>query len=153
MSIAGAVLIALFLALGGVHLYWGLGGLWPGHDPDSLRLMVVGTPRGPMPPAVGPIPGLWVAAIIAGLFWIAAGFVALAHTRWARGWFGWIVRAALFALMLIFLVRGLAPYLTGAFDYARETPFYALNRFFYAPLCLFVAALLLVDFPRGRRGG
>jgi hypothetical protein len=34
------------------------------------------------------------------------------------------------------------------FEYARGTPFFELNRLYYAPLCLLIAAALAADFPR-----
>ncbi len=53
------------------------------------------------------------------------------------------------ALVLVFGLRGLAPYVTPIFNYARQTPFFVLNRRYYAPLCLLIAAGLVVDFPPG----
>jgi hypothetical protein len=49
----------------------------------------------------------------------------------------------------VFGLRGLAPYVTLAFNYARGKPFFELNRRYYAPLCLLIAAALVVDYPRG----
>ncbi|MEJ0060569.1 MAG: hypothetical protein WDM79_13780 [Terricaulis sp.] len=45
------------------------------------------------------------------------------------------------------MVSRLTP--TPAFNYARGTPFYDLNRRYYAPLCLAIAAALIADYPTG----
>jgi hypothetical protein len=50
-------------------------------------------------------------------------------------------------LIAVFALRGLAPYVTPVFEYARGTPFFELNRLYYAPLCLVIAAGLAINFP------
>lgn len=152
MSLAGGALIAILLGLSALHLYWGVGGLWPGHDPMSLRLMVVGNP-GPMPPPVGPLPGWASASIVAALLATAAAIVFARHTGLMQGGLRWIIIAGYVALILVFALRGLAPYISPAFEYARGAPFYEMNRLYYAPLCLFIAALLLFTFPRANVPG
>ena len=138
MSAIGGALIVVLLAIAGLHLYWGLGGRWPGHDAPSLRLMVVGTHGARMY-------GFWPSAIVAG------ALIAAALVVWARHAFSapiaWITFAGYVTLILVFGLRGLAPFLTPVFDYARGTPFFDLNRQIYAPLCLLIAAGLIADFP------
>jgi hypothetical protein len=140
VSALGAALIAVLLLLAGLHLYWGLGGRWPGYDDNSLRLMVVGTKHGRMY-------GFWPSAMVAAALASAALVVFARHSGLA-GPFSWIVIAGYVVLLLVFGLRGLAPYLTPAFEYARDTPFFALNQSYYAPLCLLIAAGLVFDFPR-----
>jgi hypothetical protein len=41
---------------------------------------------------------------------------------------------------MVFLLRGSAGIVPVAFRYAEGTPFHRLNRVFYSPLCLAVAA-------------
>lgn len=149
MSLAGGALIAILLALAALHLYWGVGGLWPGQDQNSLRLMVVGNP-GPMPPPVGPLPGWASASLIAALLATAAAIVFARHTSLMQGGLRWIIAAGYVTLILVFALRGLAAYVSPAFEYARGAAFYDLNRLYFAPLCLLIAALLLWDFPRLR---
>jgi len=140
MSALGAGLIAVLLLLAGLHLYWGLGGRWPGHDDNSLRLMVVGTKHGRMY-------GFWPSAMVAAAL-TSAALVVFARHSGLTGPLSWIVIAGYVVLLLVFGLRGLAPYLTPAFEYARGTPFFALNQSYYAPLCLLIAAGLAFDFPR-----
>jgi hypothetical protein len=47
------ILAAALFALAGIHLYWGFGGRWPGHDETSMVEHVVGRTRGMR------APGLW----------------------------------------------------------------------------------------------
>lgn len=71
---------------------------------------------------------------------ILLGAIGLIHLAWALG-FCWpgpdgVSRAA--------YVVG-----TQVFAYARGIPFYTLNRRYYAPICLLLAAGLIADFPLG----
>lgn len=132
----------VLLALAGLHLYWGLGGRLPGHDDDSLRLMVVGAKHGRMY-------GFGPSAMVAGALSAAALVVFAGHSEMMRSNFAWIVLAGYAVLILVFGLRGLAPYLSPVFEYARGTPFFDLNRTYYAPLCLLIAAALIADCPGG----
>ena len=145
MTVVGAALIAVLLALAGLHLYWGVGGFWPGHDAESLRLSVVGTRFGRMP-------GLVACVMVAAALAAAAAVVFAGQGQMSAGVSGWIVYGGYGVLILVFGLRGLAPYLTTVFDYARGTPFFGLNRLYYAPLCLLIAAGLVQSFPSGVRG-
>lgn len=142
MSPLGVGLIAILLSLAGLHLYWGLGGRWPGHDEESLRLLVAGIRNGPMY-------GLGPCAMVAAALAAAAAVVYAGHSSIVPAQFTWIVLAGYVVLILVFGMRGLAPYLSPAFEYARGTPFFDLNRLYYAPACLLVAVALAADFPRG----
>jgi len=141
VSLTGGLVIATFLALGALHFYWGLGGRWPGHDEDSLRLLVSGVKSGPMY-------GFWACAMVAGALAAAAGVVVARHSAIMSSGFAWIVIAGYVVLILVFALRGLAPYVTPIFEYARGAPFFELNRLYYAPLCLLIAAGLAFDFPK-----
>lgn len=52
--------------------------------------------------------------------------IALIHAYWGA--------ASVFAL------RGIAGYIPAAMAYAKDTPFHRLNRLYYSPLCLIIAA-------------
>ena len=134
-------LVVVLLALAGVHAYWGLGGYWPGVDGPSLSERVVGTRGSP--------PGFLASGLVALALLAAAGVVVSAHERIAFGLKSWIVYGGYGCLILVFGLRGLATYLTPVFRYAEGTPFYDLNRRYYSPLCMILAALLIVDYPPG----
>jgi hypothetical protein len=140
VSLPGAALIALLLAIAALHLYWGLGGFWPGHDSDSLRRTVVGTPSGRMY-------GLGPSAMVAGALGAAAIIVAARHSALMLGPLKLIIIAGYVVLVVVFAGRGLAPYVSPVFEYARGQPFFDLNLRLYAPLCLVMAALFVLDFP------
>jgi Protein of unknown function (DUF3995) len=134
-------LVVVLLALAGLHLYWGLGGYWPGADGPSLSERVVGTRGRP--------PGFLACALVALALLAAAGVVVSAHAGPAFGRQSWIAYGGYACLILVFGLRGLASYLTPVFGYARGTPFYDLNRKYYSPLCVIIAVLLIVDYPSG----
>ena len=137
-----AALIAVLVALSALHLYWGLGGRWPGHDAASLREMVVGTRGSRM---YGFVPSAMVAGAL-----VAAAFIVLwGQSRVPNGLQAWFVCGGYVVLILVFGLRGLAPYLTPIFDYARGTPFFDLNRQIYSPLCPAIALGLIASYPSG----
>lgn len=143
MSPQGAVLLAVLAGIAVLHLYWGLGGVWPGADADSLRRTVIGTARGAMP-------GFWACAMVAGALCAAAAFVWARHSPLMSGPARFVIIAAYVALILVFAARGAAAYVTPIFDYARGQPFFSLNLWLYAPLCLLIAAMFAFDFPLRR---
>ncbi len=123
-----------------LHLYWALGGTWPGRDPADLAGIVVGTgdagPGGRMP---GPGLTLAVAGMIglAGLWpLIFVGVVPLPVPSW-------LVRAGMWTLAVLFGLRGAVAYLPGAWQGARDLPFYRLNRRWFSPLILVLGAVFL----------
>lgn len=141
MTLTGAALIAVMLSIGALHLYWGVGGRWPGHDDASLVSIVAGAKNGRMY-------GFAACAAVALALASAASVVGARHSAIMSGGFGWVVTAGYLVLIAVFALRGLAPYLTPLFEYARGTPFFELNRLYYAPLCLAIAAGLALNFPR-----
>jgi hypothetical protein len=128
------------LSIGALHFYWGVGGRWPGHDDASLVSIVAGAKSGRMY-------GFAACAAVTFALASAAAVVAARHSPIMSGGFGWIITAGYVVLILVFALRGLAPYFTPIFEYARGTPFFELNRLYYAPLCLAIAAGLAINFP------
>ena len=140
--VIGYALILVLLALAGLHLYWGLGGFWPGHDAPSLVATVVGS-------HARRAPGFVECAAVAFALAAAASIVFMRQGRIQYGLPALIVYGGYTVLILVFAGRGLATYLTPFFDYARDTPFFDLNRQLYSPLCLAIAAGLMVTYPPG----
>ena len=129
------ILAAALFALAGIHLYWGLGGRWPGHDEASMVEHVVGRTRGMR------APGLPASAAVAAA--LAAGGALVLSTLTSTPWDGWL-KAGRWALFAVFAGRGLATYAPPVFRYTEGTPFARLNRRAYGPLCLAIALGLLV---------
>ena len=142
MSIIAVCLVLVLTVLAGLHLYWGFGGFWPGTDAVSLSQHVAGTSR----PVASKLASC---AMVATALLAAAAIVFAGQRAIGDGVPALIVFGGYVVLTLVFGLRGLAPYLTPAFDYARETPFFELNRRYYAPLCLLIALGLILSFPPG----
>ncbi|MBX3577681.1 MAG: DUF3995 domain-containing protein [Rhizobiaceae bacterium] len=126
-----AIAIALAVALGCIallHVYWGLGGVWPGADAQDCARRVVGV-RGvrSMP---GTAPSFAVALLLA-----AAALIAL-------GAAGGHPLAVFFALAagLVFLGRGMAGFTPAWRRLTPELPFARYDVRYYSPLCLAIAA-------------
>ena len=129
------ILAAALFALAGIHLYWGFGGRWPGHDEASMVEHVVGRTRGMR------APGFVASAAVA--LALAAGGALVAATLVSTPWDP-LLKAARWGLLLVFAGRGLATYVPPVFRYAEGTPFATLNRRAYGPLCLAIALGILV---------
>ena len=95
------------------------------------------------------MPGFVACAIVAAALTGAAAVVLTRHSQIMLGDFTWAIPTGYAGLILVFGLRGLAPYVGHWFDYARGTPFFDLNRLYYAPLCLVITVALIVDFPPG----
>ncbi len=125
--------ILLFLA--GLHIYWGRGGYWPAKSESGLLATVVGTsPTGRMPGAMACFAVTAFLAFAAAIPLAAQGLFPLPGAH-----------IALYTLAGVFALRGVGGY----FDrFLRpETvglPYDRLNRVVYSPLCLVLAALLVV---------
>jgi hypothetical protein len=132
---AVATALALVLAaIAGLHLYWGLGGLWPASTQQGLVSTVVGDARLKRMPS--PFLSITVAAAIAvTALWplLLAGAFAGAAPRL-------LILGAGVAIMAVFLLRGVAGYVPAWRRKHALEPFATLDRCCYAPLCLVIAA-------------
>lgn len=131
-------LTLVLLVLAGLHIYWGLGGFWPGHDEASLVEHVVGRT------ADMKAPPFWACMIVAGC--LVSVLVLVGGKRGVitvPDLMSWVRYLGLYAAASVFFMRGLAAYIPKIFDYAKGTPFYDLNLVFYSPLCLCIGAALI----------
>jgi hypothetical protein len=140
LSFLAWVVVIVLAVIAALHLYWGFGGFWPGHDVASLMERVAGWERRR---AFGLLACAAVAAALTGAAWIVAAQhgaprLGIPDVLWTFGF--WVV-------FTVFLLRGLAAY-TPAFAYAEGTPFFELNRLYYGPLCLAIAGAMAVDYFR-----
>ena len=142
MDPLGLVLVVVFAGIGLIHLAWALGLNWPGTDPVTRAAVVIGTQNRALIGSVG-----WVAII--ACFFLAVGVVWIAQQPIIHPLRAFVAYGGYTVLITAFALRGLAPYVTQVFDYARSTPFYTVNRRYYAPLCIGIALGLIVDFPAG----
>ncbi len=125
------VIAGVLVLLAAIHLYWGFGGRWPGHDEASMVEHVVGRTRGMKAPSLA-------ASVAVALALAAGGGLVLATIVPPTPFEPWL-QAARWALFAVFALRGLATYVPPIFRYAEGTPFWRLNRRAYGPLCLAIA--------------
>lgn len=119
-----------------LHVYWAVGGHWPGHDLESLARTVVGGPTGMRMP--GPLACLIVAALLSVVAFAALVSVGLLEGPGA----GARVLTSLGGGALV--LRGVA----GFFEVRLRpeivgTPYAGLNVRVYSPLALSIGGLAL----------
>ena len=144
IDIVAVFLAGVLAAIAMLHLYWALGGFWPGHDEASLAQAVVGTA------GIQRMPPVWMTvAVVLALFaaalwplmWAAIVPYVLPQT---------LVVLGMWVLATVFLLRGIAGY-TPVFGPDRvQEPFLSLNRRLYAPLCFLIGSgfVLLIVLAR-----
>lgn len=134
MIVVAALVSAGLLGLAGLHVYWGVGGLWPARTRAELGPMVVGTS------ATGSMPNLSACLVVAGLLITAAGLVLAA----GLGVEGRVVRVGAAGVAAVLGLRGVGGFCDGRLrPGTRGQPFYRLNRRVYSPLCLLLAAAIV----------
>ncbi|WP_199425329.1 DUF3995 domain-containing protein [Actinotalea solisilvae] len=125
---------AVLAAAAALHAVWAAGSAWPARDRRELANLVAGTDEFP-----GPVPCI----AVAGALTLAAALVT-SEAGGARG------RAARAALTVGFAVRGVAGAAGATRVLVPWTPsdrFVAMDRRFYGPLCLVIAALVAAGLP------
>ncbi len=125
----------LFITLSAItalHLLWASGSTWPVADRDQFAPTFVGLKAGTRPP------NALMCLIVAGLIF-AAGLLPL----WLVGSVdlplpAWCKQAAPWVLFAVFALRGLSAYALP--NLPRAEPFRTLDRHYFSPLCLILAA-------------
>lgn len=135
-SVAAIMTAGSLAVISGLHVYWALGGVFPAATREELGPTVVGTPRGaamPSVPLTFAVAGLFGVATLVPL--VASGLVAVAVPAA-------LPKVATLGMAGVFLARGLYGYVDRRVRPSTVgTPFEALNRRVYSPLCLALAAL------------
>jgi len=134
VNFAGPAVVVVLGVIAALHFYWGCGGTWPARSGAHLERLAVGTRKGRMP---GFLPSVAVALLLGIAGYVVAAASQLAHRLGVPDVL-WLL--ANIGVAGVFLLRGAATYAPGVFDYARGTPFHSLNRRYYGPLCLLLAA-------------
>ncbi len=136
-------IVGILAAISALHFAWALGLKWPGVDDVSLAAIVGGLPPGsPMHPP-------WMGALVASALAVAAVLVALVSARLTTGPAAWLLTAGYLVLTAVFLLRGLAGFAPAIWRRTQGTPFHRLNRLYYSPLCLLIAAGLIANLIGG----
>jgi len=135
--IVGWLIFVILAIIALLHVYWGLGGLWPAETLPELINTVVGDSRMTAMPPVG-------LTIIVALLIFAAGWIALERSDVAHLLPNWITKMGSWTLVFVFGLRGLSSYFFAAGVYGNTTtlaePFATYDVWIYGPLCLLLAA-------------
>ncbi len=132
MSALADVISVILVAIAALHGAWALRIWWPLGDEADLARAPVGTrdiTKMPSPAACWAV----VLVLLAGALWLQL-------PRDAGGLRGAVVLAGLGVMTLAFLARGVAAYVPALRRFGPEEPFATLDRRYYAPLCLALAA-------------
>lgn len=144
MTALALILSFVLLLITALHVYWGIGGIWPGKDQASCARAVVGF-RG-----VDEMPS-------AGASFAVAACLALA-TLWPLALEGVFaspfpregLASTALLIGLVFIGRGVAGFTPWWRRLAPEQPFARLDRLYYSPLCLLIglgfAVLAISEF-------
>jgi hypothetical protein len=132
MSAAIAVALALLLAvIAGLHAYWGRGGLWPAASEQELIATVIGNGQARHMPSPGLCLLVALAIAVTALWPLLLAYGIGPAT---------LLRFGGFAIMAVFLLRGIAGFLPAWRRLHPREPFASYDRRYYSPLCLLVAA-------------
>lgn len=134
MIVLALALSFVLLLVTTLHVYWGIGGVWPGRDSESCARAVAGF-RG-MTEMPAPFACFAVAACLGlATLWPLAleGVFATPFSRPG-------LVATGFLIALIFLARGLAGFTPWWRRLTPEQPFARLDMRYYSPLCLVIGA-------------
>jgi hypothetical protein len=137
MVLLAFLIFFLLTAIAAIHLLWAFGLRWPVESERALVALVVGATGSTQMP--GPVKCIAAAAAI-----FCAGLLALALVR-PIGLSGaatlpWVGAAA----ALVFMIRGVAAYLPMWRRLFAQEPFATMDRTWYGPLCLLLAAGFIV---------
>jgi hypothetical protein len=134
VTVLALALAVVLVAIATLHVYWGIGGIWPGTDARSCARAVVGF-RG-----IEAMPSLGASFAVAAMI-IASALVALALGGVFAAPFDRLplAGAAMF-VALVFLGRGIAGFTPAWRRLACEMPFASLDMRYYSPLCLALGA-------------
>lgn len=127
--------VPLLASLCVLHVYWALGGRWPGTDDASFARRVLGDTT--------TLPPTWATWVVAMVLGCCAAVVAATVPGIAR----WVprrpIQVALWCAAAGFALRALSG-LTSIPPVSRGTgvPYYTLDLTIYSPLCLLISVLI-----------
>lgn len=134
MTVLAFLLGAVLTLIAALHVYWGIGGVWPGTDPKSCARAVAGFKGIDAMPSPFACFAVAAAIITAALVVLALGSVfASPFDRLS------LTGAALF-IALAFLFRGALGFTPWWRRLTPEMPFARLDLRYYSPLCLVLGA-------------
>ena len=144
MTLLARFISLTLLCIAGLHMYWGVGGVWPASNEQELVNTVVGFP------GMEKMPSASSTFVVAFLI-ILSALIAQSSTMSGPPVFKWISRLAMFGVGTIFFARGVGGYFFEQLAWEPVEPFATYNRLFYSPLCLAIATgFFLLLFRRNK---
>ena len=135
----------VLLLITALHVYWGIGGIWPGRDAASCARAVVGF-RG-----VDEMPAPFASFAVAACLCLATLWPLALEGVFASPFPRQGLAATSLLIGLVFLGRGIAGFTPWWRRVAPEQPFARLDLSYYSPLCLLIglgfAILAITEFP------
>jgi hypothetical protein len=136
--IIAILLIAIFLFLSGVHIYWALGGKWA----SDVAIPTSGSNKKLFTP--GPIATIGVAVGL--LIFAIMTYIKVLYIGSNEGMIISSVKdLGMWIIVLIFLIRAIGDFnYVGFFKKQKKTIFGKADTKFYTPLCLTIAILAFI---------
>ena len=131
----GVITFLILNFLSALHIYWGLGGIWPGKNKQDLIDRVYG--RGDK------MPKFLECFIVALLLTFTSFLPILKFFTQSKYISTFSLNVIIIFIMFIFVVRGILGYLP-IVERQMNPKFVRLNRIFYSPLCLYISFCLLI---------
>ena len=138
MTALALILSFVLATLATVHVYWALGGVWPGTDQRSLARAVAGFRDVDMMPSAAACFAVAACLVLATLW--SAALAGLFASPFPRA--GLVAGGIM--LGLLFLVRGIAGYLPAWRRLTPVQPFASNDVRYFSPLCLMLGTGFLV---------
>lgn len=129
------ILFLVFLALGGFHFYWFLGGKW------GLDSVIPSKGNNTITPSIPKLATLLVGFVLVsfgGLYLIKAGLLNVQVPHWVTNYVYWFIPA-------IFMLRAIGEFnYVGFFKKIKNTKFAEADTKIFAPLCFGIGVLGLL---------
>ncbi len=138
MIVLACALSTVLLLITALHVYWGIGGIWPGRDAASCAHAVVGF-RG-----VDEMPAPSAAFAVAACLALATLWPMALEGVFATPFAHDGLAATAVMIGLVFLGRGILGFTPWWRRLAPEQPFARLDMRLYSPLCLAIGIAFVV---------
>ena len=138
MTVPAFALSAVLLLIAFAHVYWGIGGIWPGIDGASCARAVVGF-RG-----VRAMPSASACFSVSACLALATLWPLALRDVFATPFDKTGLAATAVLIGLVFLGRGTLGFTPWWRRLAPEQPFARLDKRYYSPLCLLVGIGFIV---------
>ncbi|MCV9926127.1 DUF3995 domain-containing protein [Flavobacterium sp. LS1R49] len=130
----GSILVAIFLFLSGIHIYWGFGGKW-GNDaaiPTTENNEKVINPK------------LKECMVVAIALLILSVLVLIKSRIIAYSLPNWLQECGIWFILILFMIRAIGDFkYVGFFKKVKTTKFAQMDTKYFSPLCLLISLLAL----------